>query len=217
MSSPQSIRPEHDAPGNRPRIDIQTEIGPGPGPRRPLWQIGRRAGVIVACMGFGALAACGLSLGTQTVQEAGDIDVGECLQIGEEAGEGRVEATKEKCEGVDGLTFYAAAKVDASAECTADHTSSLTFANGDQKLCLTPNLTAGTCYQIPVNGGRLADYKEVECGTTAAENTVVAETVGRGDASITCAADQTRWTFTEPEAIGYCLAEDVAAAGRFGG
>ena len=210
MSHPQSVRPT-ELP------EPPTEIGPDPAPRRPLWQIGRRVTVSMACMSFGALAACSFSLGAQTVEEASDIEVGECLQIGAEAGEGKVKTTKEKCEGTDGLTFYAASKVDASAECTADHTSSLTFADGDKKLCLTPNFASGSCYQIPVNGGKLVDYREVGCDATPVENTVIARAVDRGDDSITCTAGQITWTFAQPISLGYCLSEDVSAADRFGG
>ncbi|MBA5848437.1 pyridine nucleotide-disulfide oxidoreductase [Gordonia amicalis] len=210
MSRPQNIQSDTD--------QLETEeIGPLPGPRRPLWQIGRRATVIVACLGFSALAACSFSVGTQTVEEASDIDVGECLQIGEEEGDGKVVATKEDCEGTEGLTFYAADKVSSGAECTADYTSSLTFSGGDEKLCMTPNFATDTCYQIPLNGGDLADYREVGCSTSPVETTIIAKTVSRGDGSITCPGDQTRWTFTQPASIGYCLTEDVTAAGEFGG
>ena len=99
---------------------------------KPLWQLGRRATVIAACVGFAALAACSVSVGTQSIEEASDIDVGECLQIGAEAGEGKVEATKAECEGTEGLTFYAADKVNTSAECGTPNTSALTFGEGDQ-------------------------------------------------------------------------------------
>ncbi|WP_238423467.1 pyridine nucleotide-disulfide oxidoreductase [Gordonia sp. 'Campus'] len=184
---------------------------------RPLWQIGRRATVLVACLGFSVLAACSVSVGSQTVEEASDIDVGECLQIGEEAGDGKVEATKADCEGTEGLTFYAADKVATTAECGTPNTSALTFAEGNQKLCLTPNFAVDTCYQIPLNGGKLADYRAVECNASPASNTIVAKSVSRGDDSITCTDEETTWAFTQPVSVGYCLTEDVTAAGRFDG
>ena len=218
MSRPQNTQPDTDHLATE-QIDTlhNTEIGPISGPRRPLWQIGRRATVIVACLGFTALAACSFSIGSQTVEEASDIDVGECLQIGEEAGEGKVKATKEDCVGTEGLTFFAADKVGSDLECTADFTSTLTFSGGDQKLCMTPNFATDTCYQIPLNGGKLADYREVECSASPVASTVIAKTVSRGDGSISCPDDQTKWTFTQPASIGYCLTEDVTAAGAFGG
>ena len=107
----------------------------------------------------------------------------------------------------------------AAARCAVSEflVSTLTFAGGDQKLCMTPNFATDTCYQIPINGGKLADYREVECGASPVENTVIAKTVSRGDGSISCPDDQTKWTFAQPASIGYCLTEDVTAAGAFGG
>ncbi|MBD0860427.1 pyridine nucleotide-disulfide oxidoreductase [Gordonia sp. zg691] len=183
----------------------------------PYWQLGRRAAVVVACMGFTALAACSFSVGTQSVEEASDIEVGECLQIGEETGDGKVTATKAKCEGTEGLTFYTAGKVSTSAECGTPNTSSLTFGEGDQKLCLTPNFVVDTCYQIPISGGKLADYREVECNAAPVESTILAKSVSRGDESVTCTEDETKWAFSQPSSIGYCLTEDVTLAGRFDG
>lgn len=191
--------------------------GDVPSVDRPLWQLGRRATVIAACVGFAALAACSVSVGTQSIEEASDIDVGECLQIGAEAGEGKVEATKAECEGTEGLTFYAADKVNTSAECGTPNTSALTFGDGDQKLCLTPNFAVDTCYQIPIGGGKLADYREVECNASPADSTILAKTVSRGADSLTCTEDETKWAFTQPLSVSYCLTEDVTAASRFDG
>lgn len=202
------------------RASADRIAGPGddvPPVARPFWQLGRRAAVIAACVGFSALAACSVSVGTQSIEEASDIDVGECLQIGSEAGEGKVEATKADCEGTEGLTFYAADKVNTSAECGTPNTSALTFGEGDQKLCLTPNFAVDACYQIPVNGGKLADYREVECSASPADSTILAKTVSRGGDSLTCTEDETKWSFAQPVSVGYCLTEDVTAASRFEG
>lgn len=179
--------------------------------RHPLRRLARSTTVVLACLSFSALAACSVSVGTQTVDEASDIEVGECLQIGEEDNDGKVTAEKTDCEGTEGLTFYAADKVGSSAECTAPNTSALTFAEGDQKLCLTPNFASATCYQIPLNGGKLADYRQVACDATPAENTVVAKSVSRGDESLNCSEEQTKWAFAQPKSIGYCLTEELTA------
>ena len=133
--------------------------------------------------------------------------MGECLQIGDTLDDGKVKATKVSCDGNDDLTFYAAAIVAESAECSGSNTSTLSFADGDQKLCMTPNFDAAACYQIPLSGGSLVDYRKVDCGATAKESTIVAESVTRADESVTCPTEQTKWSFSQPESIGYCLRE----------
>ncbi|UEA60142.1 hypothetical protein LK459_04510 [Gordonia otitidis] len=85
------------------------------------------------------------------------------------------------------------------------NSAGLTFDKGDQKLCMTPNFITGQCYQVPTPGGRLVDYREVDCAATPHSATVVARTVQRADGGVECADDLTKWEFSEPRSIGYCL------------
>ncbi|OBA65254.1 MULTISPECIES: hypothetical protein [Gordonia] len=171
----------------------------------PLWRIGWRAVVVAACMGLTLVAACGVSVGDDIVDDAADIDVGQCVTIGASTvDDGNVKATRTDCGG-DDLTFYVAAKVPSDAGCVSKNSAGLTFDKGDQKLCMTPSFVAGQCYQVPLPGGRLVDYREVDCDATARTSTIVARTVQRADGEVQCPDDLTTWTFTEPRPIGYCL------------
>jgi hypothetical protein len=177
-------------------------------PRRRRWQIARGVGLLFACVVFALLAACSVSIGTSAdtpVEKTSDIAVGECLNIGEKADDdGKVRASKVACD-TDGLTFYAASTVAADGDCAGENSASLSFPDDPQKLCMTPNFVNGECYQIPLPGGQLVDYRESDCGAAPAATTVIAEAVTRSDASVTCTDDQTAWVFTQPESIGYCL------------
>ncbi|MGV9669917.1 MULTISPECIES: pyridine nucleotide-disulfide oxidoreductase [unclassified Gordonia (in: high G+C Gram-positive bacteria)] len=173
-------------------------------PARPLLRLAYNGAVIIGCLGFMLVAACSVSLGTDAIESPNDIEVGECLSIGADDEQGKVNAAKVDCERTDGLTFYAASTVAAESGCDAANTSTLTFGENRESLCLTPNFTEGRCYQIPI-GGDLVDYREVTCDAQAAEQTVVARAVERGDASITCDADDTMWSFARPQSVGYCL------------
>ncbi|MDY6808227.1 MAG: pyridine nucleotide-disulfide oxidoreductase, partial [Actinomycetota bacterium] len=172
------------------------------------WQITRRCALLLAAAGFAAVTACSVSVGTDgdtAVEATSDIAIGECLQIDDQAdSEGKVRATTAACDS-DGLTFYAAEAVSAEQSCTGENSASLSFDGDPQKLCMTPNLADGQCYQIPLPGGQLVDYRKSDCAASPAPDTVIAETVARSDDSISCTEDQTAWVFTEPEAIGYCL------------
>ncbi|MGV9857772.1 pyridine nucleotide-disulfide oxidoreductase [Gordonia sp. NPDC003425] len=194
------IDPDHDHPGCP---------GPATASRAPLWRIGWRVVAVAACLGIVVLTGCSVALGSDTIDEASDIDLGQCLQIGAEVdSDGKVDAAKAEC-GAEGLTFYAASKVPADGECASDNTATLSFGSGSEKLCMTPNFVDGKCYQIPLNGGELVDYKQLACEATAADNTVLAQTVTRSDASVTCSDEQTKWEYSEPKSIGYCLREVV--------
>ncbi|MGW0037776.1 pyridine nucleotide-disulfide oxidoreductase [Gordonia sp. NPDC003376] len=179
-------------------------------PVRPGLRLAWRAAVIVGCMGFALLAACSVDVGTDSdaVNKPSDIATGECLTLGPDDDPAKVAATKVDCDTTDALAFYAASTVAAGDSCTADNTSTLTF-GGDGGICLTPNFTTGKCYQIPVEGGRLADYRLVDCGASAVEETVIGQTVNRGDVSVECDTDATKWSFTQPHPVGYCLREVV--------
>ncbi|MGC4935809.1 pyridine nucleotide-disulfide oxidoreductase [Gordonia sp. DT30] len=191
----------------------ETEDGPAPRPladpvvaplSRPGRRLAWRLGVIAGALGVALLAACDVSVGSDAIDAPDDAAVGECLALGPDEESGKVRASTASCEGADGLTFYVARQIAAGAECEAANTSTLTFGAGREKLCLTPNFASGKCYQIPV-GGELADYREVGCGDPAQSQTLVAETVGRGDEAINCGADETMWSFTAPRSLGYCL------------
>ncbi|AZG47559.1 pyridine nucleotide-disulfide oxidoreductase [Gordonia insulae] len=194
-----------------PRPDI-TYIADAPPRRR--WQLARHGGLLLACMGFMLVAACSVSIGTESekpVEKTSDIAVGECLRIADKTDdEGKVRATKVTCDS-DGLTFYAASTVSTGADCAAENSASLTFAGDSQKLCMTPNFVNGECYQIPMPGGQLVDYRESDCSATPAQTTVIAEAVSRSDESLTCTEDQTKWSFSQPNSLGYCLRAVEAA------
>lgn len=177
-----------------------THVLPG-----PLWRIGWRVGTVGACMGLTLVAACGVTVGDDIVDDAADVDVGQCVAIGASTDDdGNVKATHTDCGG-DDLTFYVAAKVPSDAGCVSKNSAGLTFDKGDQKLCMTPNFITGQCYQVPTPGGRLVDYREVDCAATPHSATVVARTVQRADGGVECADDLTKWEFSEPRSIGYCL------------
>ncbi|NDZ97578.1 pyridine nucleotide-disulfide oxidoreductase [Streptomyces sp. SID6673] len=178
-----------------------------PAPRR-RWQLARHAGLLVACSGFTLLAACSVSFSTDSekpVEKTSDIAAGECLQIADKAGDdGKVRATKIACDS-DGLTFYAASTVPTDGACAGENSASLSFAGDPRKLCMTPNFVNGQCYQIPMSGGQLVDYRESDCSATPAPTTVIAAAVSRADESVTCTEDQTKWSFSQPNSLGYCL------------
>ncbi|UEA60143.1 hypothetical protein LK459_04515 [Gordonia otitidis] len=48
-----------------------THVLPG-----PLWRIGWRVGAVGACMGLTLVAACGVTVGDDIVDDAADVDVG---------------------------------------------------------------------------------------------------------------------------------------------
>ncbi|MFI8773880.1 pyridine nucleotide-disulfide oxidoreductase [Gordonia sp. NPDC062954] len=185
-------------------ITYITDEPPHPSAR---WPLARHCALLLATVGLAAMTACSVSIGTDdsAVESTSDITIGDCLQIDDEADDqGNVRATTIACD-ADGLTFYAAETVAADADCAGDNSASLSFDGDPQKLCMTPNFVDSRCYQIPLPGGQLVDYRESDCAAPAATDTVIAKAVTRSDDSITCAADQTAWVFSEPEAIGYCL------------
>ncbi|OZC31969.1 pyridine nucleotide-disulfide oxidoreductase [Gordonia polyisoprenivorans] len=173
---------------------------------RPGRRLAWRAAVVAGCLGFALVAACDVSLGSDAIDDPDDIGVGECLALGPDDDPGKVAASAASCEDSDGLTFYVARQVAAGAECDAANTSTLTFGADRESLCLTPNFATGKCYRIPI-GGDLADYREVDCGEPAQDRTIVARAVQRGDETITCADEDTTWSFRAPKSIGYCLRE----------
>ena len=135
------------------------------------------------------------------------ISPGECLTIAEQPGNtGSVLASKVDCDSA-GLNFYAASVIASSSSCASTRNSIITFPGSNEKLCITPNFVQSLCYQVPLGGGSLTDYQEVSCSGPPARNTVLAKVTRRSDESISCAAGETRWTFSEPQSIGYCLDE----------
>ncbi|GAC67515.1 hypothetical protein [Gordonia soli] len=176
--------------------------------QRPGWRLARRTAMLLACFGVAAVTACSasFSLGDSPVEKTSDIAVGECLTIGDEADDqGKVRASKTGCDSSDGLTFYAASAVTTDAVCAGENSASLSFPGDPRKLCMTPNFVNGDCYQIPLPGGELIDYRNIDCAATPASTTVVAEAVTRSDESVSCPDDLTKWSFTEPNSLGYCL------------
>ncbi|MET9201114.1 pyridine nucleotide-disulfide oxidoreductase [Gordonia sp. NPDC003585] len=183
-----------------------TYIDDAPRSPRPMWRLARSGAVTLACMSFALVAACSFSIGDDdAVENSDDISIGECLQIGDSLDGGKVKATKVDCDTTDGLSFYAAEIISENAQCGSKNTSTLTFADGDKKLCMTPNFETTSCYQIPLSGGSLVDYRKVDCGTTAKDSTIVAQSVTRADESVSCTTEQTKWSFKQPSSIGYCL------------
>lgn len=136
-----------------------------------------------------------------------DVQVGECVNIAMQAGSSTtVLASKVDCDS-SGLNFYTASIIPTATPCVSEQNSTLTFPNSSRKLCLTPNFYEGLCYLIPKEDGSLADYREVPCTSAPALRTVLAQVTRRGASTVTCAAGEARWTFLQPESIGYCLME----------
>ncbi|SDU59216.1 serine/threonine-protein kinase [Gordonia westfalica] len=136
-----------------------------------------------------------------------DVGIGECVGIAMQAGSSTtVLASKIDCDS-SGMNFYTASIIPTATPCASEQNSTLTFPNSTRKLCLTPNFYEGLCYLIPKEGGSLADYREVPCTSAPALRTVLARVNTRGGSSVTCAAGEARWTFVQPESIGYCLVE----------
>ena len=102
-----------------------THVLPG-----PLWRIGWRVGAVGTCMGLTLVAACGVTVGDDIVDDAADVDVGQCVAIGASTDDdGNVKATHTDCGG-DDLTFYVAAKVPSDAGCVSKNSAGLTFDKG---------------------------------------------------------------------------------------
>ncbi|MEP9392891.1 hypothetical protein ABLE92_11240 [Gordonia sp. VNQ95] len=166
----------------------------------------RRLGVACACLAFGLLTACSasVSVGSDTVDSADDVNVGECVSVADSS-DGKVEATKTDCDTTDAFAFYVASTTATTSQCPGQE-SRLTFEEGDQQLCLTPNMAQGKCYEVPSGGaGSLTDFKAVDCGATTADGTAVVEVVTRSNGTVTCDASLTALEFTEPQPLGYCL------------
>lgn len=145
-----------------------------------------------------------VSIGGDSVKAANDVSVGECITV-TDSSDGKVEAKKVACDTTDSFAFFAAATVSGSGQCAGSQ-STLTFENGGDKLCLTPNLAQGKCYQLPTGGtGSLTDYKQVDCGTTAPTGAAVVEVVTRANGNVTCASGLETYDFTQPQSIVYCL------------
>ncbi|MCH5643217.1 serine/threonine-protein kinase [Gordonia sp. ABSL49_1] len=143
----------------------------------------------------------------QPITGPSEITPGECLAIATQPGSaGTVLASKVDCDSA-GLNFYAGEVIASSASCSSDKSAIITFPSSNQKLCLTPNFIQSLCYQVPTNGGSLADYQEVSCSGPAGANTTLARVTRRSNASISCEPAESRWTFSRPQSIGYCLAE----------
>ncbi|MEO9327051.1 serine/threonine-protein kinase [Gordonia aurantiaca] len=143
----------------------------------------------------------------RSVTGPGDVVVGDCISIAMQPGSTTsVLASSVDC-GSAGLNFYTAAVIAGSASCASEQNSTLTFPNSGQKLCLTPNFHQGLCYQVPLSGGSLADYREVPCGSAPAPRTVLARVTTRATSTVSCRAGETRWMFYQPESLGYCLVE----------
>lgn len=141
------------------------------------------------------------------ISSPSQVSVGDCVQIGRQRDSaGNVSTSRVDC-ATSAMTFYAAVFVATSAECPNDHNASLTFGGSSQKLCLTPNFAPGECYQIPSSGGSLADYHEVACGSGGAAGTVPFRVTNRSTSALTCTGGETRWTFEQPESLGYCLTQ----------
>lgn len=171
----------------------------------------RRIGAAAACAGLIVFAtACSVSVGNTSVTKPGDVSIGKCLTIDRSTGEGTVKASTSDCDSPDALTFYAAETVPANAECSGSNSAYITFPNGADKLCITPNFVADNCYQVPTTGGKLIDYRKIDCSAKAAPSSVIAKVRTRATADVECSAEQTKWTFTKPTSIGYCLEEVVA-------
>lgn len=162
--------------------------------------------VAAACTGLALFATgCSLSLGSSPITEPDDVRAGECLTIDGSSGPGKVDASTSDCDVEGKLTFYAAETVPMSGSCSGSNSAHISFTG--KKLCITPNFVPSNCYQIPIPGGQLVDYRRVNCSAEAASNTVVATLETRGTAEIACADDQTKWKFAQPTSIGYCLKE----------
>ncbi|MFT4201089.1 pyridine nucleotide-disulfide oxidoreductase [Gordonia sp. (in: high G+C Gram-positive bacteria)] len=171
----------------------------------------RRTAAVAACAGLALFGtACHVSVGSTPIHKASDIAAGECLTIDGGIGKTKVDASKSDCDTDGELTFYAAETVPTSGSCSGSNSATLNFDKEANKLCMTPNFAAANCYQIPIPGGRLADYRKVDCDARAVGSTVIAQLETRAGANIACTEEQTKWSFDKPESIGYCLKEVVA-------
>ncbi|GAC02045.1 putative serine/threonine protein kinase [Gordonia namibiensis NBRC 108229] len=136
-----------------------------------------------------------------------DVQTGECVNIAMQAGSSTtVLASKVDCDSA-GMNFYTASIIPTATPCASEQNSTLTFPSSTRKLCLTPNFYEGLCYLVPKEDGSLADYREVPCTSAPALRTVLAQVTRRGASTVTCAGGEARWTFLQPESIGYCLME----------
>ncbi|QKT07106.1 pyridine nucleotide-disulfide oxidoreductase [Gordonia sp. X0973] len=170
-----------------------------------------RITAVTACAGLAVFtSACTFSLGSTPIAKASDVAAGDCLTIDGSSGPGRIDASTSNCDNAEKLTFYAAETVGADGSCSGSNSAYITFRKADEKLCITPNFVAANCYQIPTTGGNLVDYRKVHCDAPAADKTVVATLESRGAEDISCTEEQTKWKFSRPTSIGYCLKEVVA-------
>ncbi|MFT3899842.1 MAG: pyridine nucleotide-disulfide oxidoreductase [Gordonia sp. (in: high G+C Gram-positive bacteria)] len=171
----------------------------------------RRTAAVAACAGLALFGtACHVSIGSTPIHKASDITAGDCLTIDGGTGKTSVDASKSDCGANGKLTFYAAETVPTGGSCSGSNSATINFDKDANKLCMTPNFSAANCYQIPIPGGRLADYRKVDCDATAVGSTVIARLETRAGSDIACTREQTKWSFDKPQSIGYCLKEVVA-------
>lgn len=171
--------------------------------------LARRISVASVVAGIAVFTAgCDFSAGSTAISKPSDVTAGNCLTIDGGTGGGKVNASTSSCDAEGKLTFYAAETTSMSGSCSGSNSAYIAFSN--EKLCITPNFVPSSCYQIPTNGGRLVDYRKIDCDSSAAPSTVIATLATRGAADISCTDEQTKWKFAQPTSIGYCLKEMVA-------
>lgn len=138
----------------------------------------------------------------QEVVSPSDAPAGTCVRLSG-ANSNDMSVTTVSCVGTTQLSFFSAGTVPASGSCpTADY-SYVTFPGATSKLCMVPNMTQGSCYQI--NPSNIVDYGLVTCGTAPATGATVYLVTKRVYGIATCSSAELAVNYAQPSTLGYCL------------
>lgn len=165
-----------DAPTLRPRNTLPTTIG-----------------IAIAVV---VLAAVGIFVWQSQTTDTVNADVGDCITVA------TASLTDAKTEQIDCAALaasYVVTETGDSVNCDPDETS---FAQGDDTVCLRPNLNAGDCITPKTTNDDT--FQKIECSqATAADSTVRLVDTSVADAS-KCAEGSEPVLLTE-RAVTYCL------------
>ncbi|MDP0399956.1 hypothetical protein [Tsukamurella strandjordii] len=155
------------------------------------------SGVIAVVIVGAAVLLLGVKPSNPEVTNVNAVEVGDCVSVADGT------ANRAGCEG-GGMTFSVAEKVAAKTACSLP--SYARVESDGATLCVVPNLTLGSCYQVRPDQAATTDIRPIACPTAlggGAAN-VVRVTERASGGPLNCRGSAAL-NYPAPQRVSYCI------------
>jgi hypothetical protein len=156
------------------------------------------SGIIAAVVVGAAVLLLGVKPTDPDVSTVSAVEVGDCVTVADG------QAARAGCGGT-GFTFSVAEKVAAKTACTLPSYARVESAGAT--LCVVPNLTLSSCYQVKPDRVATTDIRPVTCPTALGGSTpnVIRVTERASGGPLNCRGTAAL-NYAAPQRVSYCIA-----------